>query len=328
MGYKKVVTDHGVTHSDPVALRGSARSPEGALKLAFVLTILILGIEVIAGVISGSLALLADAGHILTDAVALGLAWFAVDQGKRPADHRRTYGYQRVGILTALANGMTLILIVIWIAYEAAQRFSHPQPVKGGLVVIGALIAIGINGFIAYRLRGNNDSLNVAAAMLHVLGDLAASVGVVLAGVTILLTGWLYIDPLISVGIAGLIAWGALKIVLDTVNILLEGVPKGIDVGAVESAIARTSGIEAVHDLHVWSVSGRDVALSCHVVVPLQKLSAAEHLVRELEQSVCGRFGIAHTTIQVEACHPCTEGTDHAAGDHNHPHADSIAESG
>lgn len=319
------VTDSSPPERQPSSVRAPKGVAEGALRLAFFLTLLILGIEVTAGLISGSLALLADAGHILTDAVALGLAWFGVQQGKRPADARRTYGYQRVGILTALGNGLTLVLIVLWIGYEAAQRFAHPPAVQGGVVVIAALIAIGVNSFIALQLRGNKDNLNVGAAMLHVLGDLAASVGVVLAGVIILLTGWLYADPLISVGIAALIAWGALRIVLDTVNILLEGVPKGIDLGAVESAIARTPGIEGVHDLHIWSVSGRDVALSAHVVVPLQNMSATEHLVREVEQSVCARFGIAHTTIQAEACHPCTAGTDHGAGDHNHPHADDLA---
>jgi len=160
------------------------------------------------------------------------------------------------------------------------------------------LIAVGVNSFIDLQLRGNKENLNVGAVRLHVLGDLVASVGVVVAGAIIVLTGWLYADPLISVGIAALIAWGALRIVLDTVNVLLEGVPKEIDLRAVESAIARTPGIEGVHDLHIWSVSGRDVALSCHVVVPLQNLSATEHLVREVEQSVCARFGIAHTTIQ------------------------------
>ncbi len=295
---------------------------EGALKQAFFLTAIILVLEAAAGLFAHSLALLADAGHILTDGVALGLAWFAIRQAERPADARRTYGYHRVGILTALANGLTLVLIVLWIAYEAAQRLAHPQAVNGGFVVIAALLAIGINTFIALRLRGQAANMNVGAAMLHVLGDLAASVGVVVAGLIILLTGWLYADPLISVAIAVLIAWGAVKIVLDTANVLLEGVPRNIDLGAVQSQIRRTSGVDAVHDLHVWSVSGQDIALSCHVVVPLQTLSAAEHLVRELEQSVCSRFGIAHTTIQVEACHPCTEDTEHATGQHNHPHLD------
>lgn len=296
------------------------RVPAEALKQAFFLTVLIFGVEVGAGLLSHSLAVLADAGHILTDGVALGLAWFAVEAGKRPADTRRTYGYHRVGILTALANGLTLVLIVLWIGFEAARRFAHPQPVRGDLVVIAALLAIGINSFIAFRLRGEKDNLNVGAAMLHVLGDLAASVGVVLAGAIILWTGWLYADPLISIAIAALIAWGALKIVLDTVNILLEGVPGGIDLGAVQSQIQDTPGVEAVHDLHVWSVSGEDVALSCHIVVSLQELSATEHMVREMEQLVCSRFGIAHTTIQVEACHPCADAGDHGAGDHNHPH--------
>jgi len=295
---------------------------EGALKLALLLTALILVLEAVSSVFAHSLALLADAGHILTDVVALGLAWFAIQQAKRPADARRTYGYHRVGILTAMANGATLIVVVLLIVFEAAQRLAHPQAVKGGLVIIAASAAIGINTFVALQLRGQRGNLNLRAAMLHVAGDLAASIGVVVAGLIILLTGWLYADPLISIVIAVLIAWGAVKVVLDTANVLLEGVPSRIDLGAVQSQIQGTRGVDGIHDLHVWSVSGQDIALSCHVVVPLQKLSATEHLVRELEQSVCSRFGIAHTTIQVEACHPCTNDSEHAAGQHNHPHLD------
>ena len=183
-----------------------------ALKQAFLLTTLILAIEVAAGFASHSLALLSDAGHILTDVVALGLAWFAVEQSKRAADARRTYGYHRVGILAAMVNGATLIVIVMFIAIEAARRFANPQPVQGGLVIVAALLAIGVNGFIAMRLRGGGN-LNIRAAMLHVIGDIGASIGVIESGVIILLTGWYYADPLVSLCIAALIAWGALRIV-------------------------------------------------------------------------------------------------------------------
>src|SRR5438309_7902644 len=162
-----------------------------ALRQAFLLTALILVIEVAAGYVSHSLALLSDAGHILTDVVALGLAWFAVVQARRPADARRTYGYHRVGILTAMANGAVLILIVAGISYEAARRFIHPEPVQGGVVIVAALVAIAVNSYIALRLRGRggNENLNVRAAMLHVVGDLVASVGVVVSGLLIVFTG-------------------------------------------------------------------------------------------------------------------------------------------
>jgi len=293
-----------------------------ALKQAFLLTACILVVEVAAGFASHSLALLSDAGHILTDVVALGLAWFAVEQSKRPADSRRTYGYHRVGILTAMLNGATLIAIVFAIAFEAARRFVNPEPVEGGLVIVAALVAIGVNIYIALRLRGGQGNINIRAAMLHVIGDLAASVGVVVAGAIILLTGWLYADPLISVAIAALIAWGAIRIVLDTINILLEGTPKGLDLEQVRAEILSTKGVDSVHDLHVWSLTPQQMALSCHIVVAEDQSAAdGEHLIYTIDERVCDRFGIGHTTIQLEACHPCTSESRHGLGEHNHPHA-------
>jgi len=303
----------GHTHNHTVATGGS-------LRLAFGLTVVILVVEVVAGVLSHSLALLADAGHVLTDVVALGLAWFAVEQAKRPPDLRRTYGYHRTGILTAMANGVTLILIGIAIIYVAIQRFAHPQPIEASLVVVSASLAIAVNTFIALRLRGHGDNLNVRAAALHVIGDLAASVGVVIAAVIVLTTGWLGADPLISVLIALLVAWGAVRIVVESVNILLEGVPRGLDIKAVERAIVGSDGVESVHDLHVWTLSPEHLALSCHVVVVAEgTLADGEHTVRAVEHTVCRRFDIAHTTIQAEQCHPCHD-AGHGPGEHNHPH--------
>lgn len=304
------MSDHG--HSE---LTG------GALRQAFVLTALILAVETAAGFASHSLALLADAGHILTDVVALGLAWFAVVQARRPPDPRRTYGYHRVGILAAMANGATLVLIVVAIAYEAVRRLQNPQPVHGELVIVSAMLAIGVNAYIALRLRREEGNLNVRAALLHVVGDLAASVGVVAAGAVILLTGWLYADPLVSLGITVLIGFGAVRIVFDTVNVLMEGVPAGIALDEVREVIETNPAITSVHDLHVWSLSGENVALSCHLVVSEEMLAAdSEHLIRDVERAICSRFGIGHTTIQVEACHPCEDGLGHGVGDHNHPH--------
>jgi cobalt-zinc-cadmium efflux system protein len=293
------------------------------LRQSFFLTAIILVVEAAAGTIANSLALLADAGHILTDVVALGLAWLATAQARRPADTRRTYGYHRVGIITAMVNGATLILIVAGVAYEAVHRFSQPQPVKGGLVIASALLAIAVNGFITLRLREGDRNLNVRAALLHVLGDLVASVGVVIAGAVILLTNWYPIDPILSLAIAALIAWGAVKIVLDTWNILLEGVPRSVDISAVRSTIADTQGVDSVHDLHVWALSPEQLALSCHVVVSEERLAEGEHLVRRLEQLLCTGYGVGHTTIQVEACHQCEDLDDHGPGGHNHPHGET-----
>ena len=289
------------------------------LKRALILTCLILAVEFVGGLISHSLALLSDAGHVLTDVFALGLAWFAVEQAKRPADRRRSYGYHRVSILAALVNSVTLIVIVIAIAYEAIRRLVSPEPVQGAIVIVTALTGIAINSYVAFGLRGDGKSMNLRAALLHVTGDIAASIGVVLAGAVILLTGWLYIDPLLSLGIAILIAFGAWRIVRETVNLLMEGTPGDINLAAVTGEIAGTSLVTGMHDLHVWALSSDEMALSCHVVVGDCELGDAEHVVRDLETRLCARFAIGHTTIQVESCHPCGE-IHHGAGDHNHPH--------
>jgi len=289
------------------------------LRLALALTLAVLLIEFAGGLLSHSLALLSDAGHVLTDVFALGLAWFAVEQSKRPADQRRTYGYQRVSILAALLNAITLIVIVLAIGIEAVRRLMDPAPVQGGLVIATALVAIAINAFVILTLRGDGDNLNLRAAMLHVTGDVAASAGVVVAGAVILLTGWLPIDPLLSLAIAALIAYGAWGIVRETVNLLMEGTPRDVDLAAVRAEITGSKLVTGVHDLHVWALSSDQLALSCHIVIDDTSLGDAEHVVRDLESKLCDRFAIGHTTIQVESCHPCGE-IHHGAGEHNHPH--------
>src|ERR1700674_2155002 len=299
------------------------RSRGSVLKVALALTCVVLAVELAGGLVSPSLAVLSAAGHVLTDVFALGLAWFAVSQANRPADARRSYGYHRVSILAALVNSVTLIVIVLVIGYEAIRRLGHPEPVQGGVVIVAALLGIAINVFVAFGLRGEARSLNVRAALLHVIGDIGASVGVVLAGTVILLTGWLYIDPLLSLGIAVLIAFGAWRIVRETVNLLLEGTPAEIDLAAVTQEITATDLVTGMHDLHVWALSSDEVALSCHVVVGDCRLEEAEHVVRDLERRLCGKFAIGHTTIQVESCHPCGE-IHHGAGDHNHPHQHNV----
>jgi cobalt-zinc-cadmium efflux system protein len=220
-----------------------------------------------------------------------------------------------------MVNGAVLIVIVFAVGFEAVRRLGHPEPVVAPLVIGAAAIAIAVNAFIGLSLGGEQQNLNVRAALLHVAGDLAASIGVVIAGVVIVLTGWVYIDPLLSLAIAALIAWGAVRLVLDTVQILMEGTPKGMDLREVERAIAETEGVLSVHDLHVWTLAPGQVALSSHVVVSEQQLAAdTEHMIRHVEQVVCDRFGIGHTTIQAEACHPCDGELGHGLGVHNHPH--------
>jgi cobalt-zinc-cadmium efflux system protein len=289
------------------------------LKRALALTCVILAVEFAGGVVSHSLALLSDAGHVLTDVFALGLAWFAIEQAKRPADRRRSYGYQRVSILAALVNSVTLMVIVIAIAIEAVRRLAHPEPVQGVVVIASALTAIAINAYVVFGLRGHGKNLNIRAALLHVTGDIGASAGVVVAGAIILLTGWLYIDPILSLAIAALIAYGAWRIVRETVNLLLEGTPREVNLAEVTTEIGNTEHVISAHDLHVWALSSEEMALSVHVVLEECPLGDAEHVVRDLEGRLCSRFDIGHTTIQVESCHPCGE-IHHGAGEHNHPH--------
>lgn len=299
-------------HDDSTTGRG--------LRLAVGLTLLVLALEVAGGLWSHSLALLADAGHVAADVLALGLAWYAALQARRPADPRRTYGYHRAGVLAALANAAVLLGVIGLIAYEAVRRLLHPQPVAGGVVVATALAAVAVNGYVAYRLGHGRRDLNLRAALLHVVGDLGAGAGVLVAGLVILLTGWLPADPLISLGICLLIAVSAVRIVREAAHVLLEGTPAGLDLAAVTAMLLERPEVRSVHDLHAWTVSPEHPALSAHLVVDAQSLADAEHLVRDLEAGLCERFGIGHTTIQLEACHPCADDFGHRAGEHNHPH--------
>lgn len=292
----------------------------GRLRQALILTLVILVVELAGGVWSHSLALLADAGHVTTDIFALGLAWFAVKQAERPADEERSFGYHRAGILAAMTNGATLIVLVFVIAWEAAQRFIHPEPVQGGIVILSALVGVGVNAYVAFSFREQGSNLNIRAAALHAVGDLLASIGVIAAGAIILFTGWLFIDPLVSILIAALIGWNAFKIVGETVNILLEGSPRGMDLTAVHKELEAVKGVTSHHDLHVWSISSEHIALSVHVVVEEQTLAESEQVMRDLESRVCERFNIGHTTIQIEFCQPCGAEADHLL-EHNHPHA-------
>src|SRR6266496_6086030 len=213
------------------------------LRIAFFLTIIILVAELVGGIFANSLALLSDAGHVITDVFALGLAWFAAVQAERPANARKTFGYHRVGILAALVNAVTLIVIAIAITWEAIQRFQHPEPVQPFVMFLAAGIGIAINLYIGYGLQKEGHSLNVRAATMHVFGDVIVSVGVIVAGIIILLTGWTLVDPLLSVGIAVLIAIGAWRILHETTDILLEAVPKGVSMPGLVKDMKSVKGI-------------------------------------------------------------------------------------
>lgn len=275
------------------------------LRTAFLLTAIILVVELAGGIASHSLALLSDAGHVLSDIFALGLAWFATAQAERPADASRTYGYHRIGILAALANAVTLILIVIFIVYEAIGRFQHAEKVQPGLMFVSAAVGIAVNLYIAFGFRKEGgDNLNVRAAMLHVLGDIGASVGVIVGGLVILATGWYAADRLISLLIAVLIARGAWSILGETVGILMEATPAGLDVAQLARDVVAVPRVTDVHDLHVWSIAGGMTALSAHVQVADDcALSSCDALLGQIDRLLAERYKVGHSTIQFEyAC--------------------------
>lgn len=276
-----------------------------ALGTAFALTGIILLVEAVGGYISGSLALMSDAGHILTDLAALGLAWFVTHLSQRPATEQHTFGYQRSRILAALANATVLLLVAAVVAVEAVTRIGHPQAVQGGLVIVAAVLAIAVNLYIAIVLhRHEEGDLNVRTALLHVVSDIAASAGVVVAGIFALTLHLYIVDPIVSLLIVGLITYGAWQIIRDTVVILMEGAPRGLDLAEVRKAMLEVPGVDDVHDLHVWALSDGYRLLSAHVSVPDQALADTSTLLADIKFLLHQRFHIEHATIEPE-CVDC-----------------------
>jgi cobalt-zinc-cadmium efflux system protein len=277
------------------------------LGLALVLTLAFVACEAAAGWWANSLALLSDAGHNFADALALALSWYGVWIARRPADARRTYGYHRVGILAALVNGVSLVVIALVIFWEAVQRLRHPEPVQSAPMIVVALLAVVLNGLIGYWLHHDaKHDLNVRSAYLHMLGDAVSALGVVLAGAVVALTGAAVADPVVSLLIGGLILWSCWDVLVEAVNILLEAAPRGLDMAALERGIRDVPGVLGVHDLHVWTVASGMVACSCHVVVSEQSVRGGQQVLRAVAGMLEERFGITHTTVQVEVegCDP------------------------
>ena len=283
---------HHHDHTHGLAKRG--------LRLAFFLTAMILGVEVLGGVLANSLALLSDAGHVVTDLFALGLAWFAASQAEKPSNERKTFGYHRVGILAALLNAVTLILVSGWIVWEAVQRFQHPEAVQPLIMFGPALVGILINLYIGFGLRREGENLNVRAAMLHVFGDVGVSVGVIVVGLIILFSGWYIADPILSVAVALLITFGTWNILRETTNILLEAVPENISVKNLVGDVKNIEGVKDVHDLHIWSITRGVTALSCHVMIDNLPPSASASILQSITAMLNDRYSIGHTTIQFE----------------------------
>lgn len=280
-------------------------------------------VEAIIGYYSNSLALMADAGHNFADALALALSAFALWIATKPADNKRTFGYHRVGILAALVNAVGLVVMALAIFWEAVQRLNAPEAVQSGPMIWVALVAIVLNSGIAWWLSSAaKDDLNVRGAYLHMMGDAAASFGVVIAGIIILFTGAYIADPIVSIIFAGLVLWSSWSILSESIHVLLEATPAGLDLMKVEQAISRVHGVLNVHDLHVWTVSSGMIASSCHIVVADQSVSHGQQILQNVAHMLEHDFRIGHSTIQVEA-EDCG-GHEHTADsrpDHHHGHA-------
>jgi cobalt-zinc-cadmium efflux system protein len=275
------------------------------LKITLILVLVIMAVEIAGGLMSHSLALLSDAGHMLTDALALLISLFAIRLARRPATATRTYGFHRAEIMAALANGSILILVSAFIFYESYQRFHTLPQVKSPLMLAVAVIGLVANIVGLYLLRrGSKHSINVKAAFWHVAGDTLSSVGVIIAGVIIQVTGWQTADPLIAVIIGVIILWGAVRIVKESTDILLESAPKHAEMETVITAVKSLPGVNDIHDVHIWTITSGIYALSAHVSIDDRMVSESGDIVARIHAVLAEKFEITHVTLQLE-CDSC-----------------------
>jgi cobalt-zinc-cadmium efflux system protein len=294
--------DHDHSTHSPGAPRGAAipAAPDARLIISLGLNLLITLLQVAGGILANSLGLLSDAAHNLSDVVALGLSLWAVRLGRRPATPRRTFAYKRAEILVAMFNSAVLVAISIFIIVEAVRRMLAPQSVEGLYVVGFAAAGLVVNGVAALLLRSHGGDLNLRSAFLHLLGDAVTSLGVMLSGLIVYLTGWNSADPIVSVLVSVWIGREAVSIVKKTVNVLMEGTPENLEFADVDQAMLAMPGVKGVHDLHIWSISSSDQALSAHVVVADAALSELGELMTGLKDMLARDFGVGHVTIELE----------------------------
>src|SRR4029077_3096004 len=278
----------------------SAGGPTRVLKISLAVTLAYIVLLVVAGIRAHSLALLSEAGHNLSDLLALLLSLVAVYLQSRPPSSTKTYGYHRAGFLPALTNGFFLLLVSFFIFYEAFRRLQHPEPVRAGLMMGVAAAGVVMNGVIALLLYRSKGDVNIRSALLHEVGDTLSTAAVILGGWVILATGDFWIDSALSFGIGVLILWSSFGIVRETLNILLEGTPRGMKLERIESAIRAIEGVNDVHDLHVWSIGSETHALSCHISIDDIPPSVSERILRDVKERLHHDFCIDHTTIQFE----------------------------
>jgi cobalt-zinc-cadmium efflux system protein len=282
-------------HSHP-----DGRNPVGVLRFSLLLTLGYIVLTVVAGIRAHSLALLSEAGHNVSDFLALALSLGAVYLQSRPPNPTKTFGYQRAGVLAAFVNATALVLIAALIFYEAWQRLVRPAPVKAPIMIAVAAVGVAMNGAIAFLLHRSGNDVNIRSALLHMLGDTFSTAAVILGGWAIIVTGQSWIDPALSFGIAALILWSSFGIIRETLNILLEGTPRGMSIERVSSEVLKVEGVRDVHDLHIWSLGSESHALACHIRIEDIPPSASERILRDIQRRLRAEFSIEHTTIQFE----------------------------
>jgi len=279
---------------------GGSEGASRVLQVSLAVTLAYIVLLVVAGIRAHSLALLSEAGHNLSDFLALLLSLFAVYMQSRPPSATKTYGYHRAGVLAALVNAASLVAVSFFIFYEAIRRLHNPQPVHAGTMMSVAAAGVVMNGVIALLLFRSGGDVNIRSALLHEVGDTLSTAAVIAGGWAILATGKQWIDPALSIGIGVLILWSGSSIVRETLNILLEGTPRGIKIDRVETVICGVEGVNDVHDLHIWNIGSDSRALSCHISIADIPPSVSERILRDVKARLHDEFHIDHTTIQFE----------------------------
>ena len=291
---------HAHDHSHGPGAHAHSHGTGRVLQISLGVTAIYIALLVVAGIRAHSLALLSEAGHNLSDFLALLLSLVAVYLESRPPSATKTYGYRRAGVLAALVNSVSLVAVSGFIFYEAYRRLLHPEPVAAGLMIWVAAAGVAMNGVIALLLWRSGGDVNIRSALLHEVGDTISTAAVILGGWIILATGHYWIDPALSFAIGALILWSSVGIVRETLNILLEGTPRGMSLDAVEQTVRAISGVSDVHDLHVWSIGSENHALSAHVKITDMPTSESDMILRQINEKLGRTFGIHHTTIQLE----------------------------
>ncbi len=285
------MSDHGHSHG--------VRSAK-VLRYSVAATFVYVVLTLVAGIRAHSLALLSEAGHNVTDLLALLLSWVAVFIQMRPPNATKTFGYHRAGVVAAFLNALTLVVVALYIFYEAVQRLHNPVQVQASLMIWVAAVGVVMNGAIAWFLLRASQDVNIRSAFMHQFGDTLSTAAVIIGGWVILWTGQTWVDPVLSIGIGFLILWSSWGIIQETLNILLEGIPHGMSVEKIIASISAVAGVNDVHDVHVWSIGSDTHALSCHISIEDIPPSESEAILRSVKQVLAARFHIHHTTIQFE----------------------------